>query len=353
MRRDLSRLRVRAGATDGRRWLPSPIQSASRRDLSAEQVHHVRTRLRPAVRVGNDLLQLLESCRHFRGMHDDVRGQHRVQRSDIAALSDGSVGKRVGEVLHGRERRLRYPVAMRRLKASTPAALADVIELDPRHPPRAVVAVCHPVAATHGIVAAVASGGRLDADPAHRAREAPARLVHVAEKTARAGHLGVAGLRGADADRGWRGATRISPHYIDAAIFTGLAGRGPAGDAAATPAAGPRGAAPAAAPEPPAPAVPVVPPRPAAPEPPAPVVPAVPPAPAAASTPVPAPPSPPSGPGATLPHPIQVSSESRVHFSNRGMGASGDISFLLSSARETRPLGSRYQPQTVAQHLLH
>ncbi len=50
-------------------------------------------------------------------------------------------------------------------------------------------------------------------------------------------------LRRADADRGWRGASRISPHDVEAAIFPGLAGQGPAGDAAATPSAGPRGAA--------------------------------------------------------------------------------------------------------------
>ena len=61
VRPDLSPLRLRGGTADGRRRLAPAIHRPGRRDLSARQVHDVRTRLRTALRRRHDLLQLHQS----------------------------------------------------------------------------------------------------------------------------------------------------------------------------------------------------------------------------------------------------------------------------------------------------
>ena len=103
-----------AATADRGRRLAAAVQPAGRRDLPSGQVHHVRTRLRRALRRGHDLLHLLESRQRVRGVHEDLHRQQSMHHRGAAAVSDGHVWKRRGQVLHRRERPVRLEMMGRR-----------------------------------------------------------------------------------------------------------------------------------------------------------------------------------------------------------------------------------------------
>ena len=110
VRSDVSGVRVRRAAAVRRRRLASAISADGGRHLRPGQVHDVRSRLRRALRDGNDLFQLHQSRKHVRGMHDDVHRQRRLSRRRTSALSERFHRQHIRDVLHGIERRVRHAI---------------------------------------------------------------------------------------------------------------------------------------------------------------------------------------------------------------------------------------------------
>ena len=87
----------------------SRLQFHGRRaSLASRAVHHVRSRLRRALRDGHDLFQLHRPRQHVRGMHDGVHRQHRLSRCRTSAVPKRFDRQHVRDVLHRIERRMRH-----------------------------------------------------------------------------------------------------------------------------------------------------------------------------------------------------------------------------------------------------